>query len=259
MGKSPTIEQMAAKEDAYRGYLNKLKSELAASAKTDTDALEGYIDAFYKKNNWDNVRWITGTNYDYMQKAEWSLANVKTIIDAIGKVVFGDTTGKLPDGVKAESDKDIGAALAAMGNEELYIASKVFDVLSGIVMSFGNSSSVSFSHVTKDEPIGNGFHLFAVVASDAYASHDFFNNEEIIEYLYAYEIRFSHKEADLEASTTLTKLYEDQITTFSLKVEQLLDQLTNGTITPEQYQSQTTIYNTLIEAAKVKLKELGGQ
>jgi len=79
---------------------------------------------------------------------------------------------------------------------------------------------------------------------------------ELNELSSACEIRFSHKEADLQAVTKLTKLYEDQLATFAFKIEQLLNDLNNDRLTPEQYQSKTEIYNTLIEASKAELREL---
>jgi hypothetical protein len=259
MGRSPSIAEMEQKEDTYRAYLDKLQAQLSTKSQAATTAMDAQLAKFYETNGWDNAAFLKGANYDFLQQSEWSLTNVKKIIDAISKAVFGGGGADLPKGVTVEKTQAVSAALAGMENMELYIASKVFDVLSGIIESFGSSTSVSFNSGYKDEPIGNGFHLFATVSSDSYQSHDFFNNNSIYEYMYSYEIRFSNKEAKQQASVTLTKLYEDQIQTFTDKVEGLLTQLEAGKLSPEQYQSQELIYNTLIEAARDKLNQLGAQ
>ena len=87
--------------------------------------------------------------------------------------------------VKSE---DVGKSLSEIENLELYIAAKAFQVLSGIIESFGSSSQVSFNSSYRSEPLGGGLHLFCTVVCDSYKSHDFFNNNEIYEYLYLYEI-----------------------------------------------------------------------
>lgn len=256
MGQSPSIKQMAEKEDEYRSYLAKLRAELKKRSGEMTADLDKNVENFYKQNSWTKTGFITGENADFVHEAEWSLKNVKNIIDQIGKAVF-DSAGKLPEGVTVQKSDAVSKALGAMEGLEVYIAGKVFAVLSGIVESFGSATEITFTTGYKDEPIGNGFHLFASVAEDSYTSHDFFNNEKIIEYLYVYRVYFSQDEAKKQGNIMLTQLYEDQIQTFSTKVEELLTKLTNGKLTPEQYQAQVQIYNTLIEGAKKALAALG--
>lgn len=257
MGKSKSIADLEKKEDEYRGYLTKLENELEARAATYKSKMESDIHAYYTQNGWKVENFISGQNSDFMQKSEWSLANVKAIIDQIGKAIFGGG-GSLPDGVTMQKTEDLSKALGEMENMELYVVGKAFEVLSGIVESFGSASSVSFNSNSKSVALGNGLHLFATVVCDSYKSTSFFENEEIYEYLYIYEVKFSHEEAEAQASMELTKLYEDQITTFTQKVEDLLTQLESDAITAEQYQSSSQIYNTLISASKKQLSELEG-
>lgn len=252
MGHSPSIQEMESKEDEYRAYINKIETELEAKAKKYGDDMDAKIKAFYTDNDYDKTDFISGRNADFMQASEWSLSNVKKIIDAISKAVFGE--GKLPDGV--EANKDLGKSIAQVGDLEVYVAGKCFEVLSGIIESFGSASSVSFNSSYKSEPLGNGMRLFATVVCDSYKSSSFFNNDEIYQYLYMYEVKYSVGEAQTQEKMTLTKLYEDQIATFTDKVESLLEQLENDKITPEQYSDLQEVYNALIAKATAALDAL---
>ena len=254
MGRAPSIAEMEKKEDDVRAYLQKLEGQLEVSAAKYKTQLEQDIHNFYTQNKWTMVNVVSGKNADFMQQSDWSMANVKKIIDAISNAVFGDTTP--PDGVKIEKSSDVSKALGEMANLELYIAGKVFEVLSGIVMSFGSASSVQFHSAVKSESLGNGLHLFAAVASNSYKSHDFFNNEEIYEYLYIFEVKYSVGEARQQAGQALTTLYEDAIATFKDSVEDLLSQMESGKITAEQFESQSQEINKLIDQYTKKLADL---
>ncbi|MEN0105716.1 MAG: hypothetical protein AAGC84_04740 [Pseudomonas sp.] len=255
MGSSPSIQDMENKEDDYRAYINKIEQQLEDKAKNYGDDMDAKIKAFYTDNDYDKTDFISGRNSDFMQASDWSLANVKKIIDAISKAVFGD--GTTPDGVQA--DKNLGKSIAAEENLELYVAGKCFEVLSGIVESFGSASSVSFNSSYKSEPLGNGLRLFATVVCDSYKSSSFFDNQEIYQYLYIYEVKYSVEEAKTQEKMTLTALYEDQIAAFSEKIEGLLEQLTNDKITPQQYSDLEAIYNGFIANATAALNALKQQ
>ncbi|GLK92137.1 hypothetical protein [Pseudomonas turukhanskensis] len=254
MGHSPSIQQMENKEDEYRAYINKIEAELEAKAQKYGADMQGKIDAYYKDNDYDKTDFISGRNSDFMQSSEWSMANVKKIIDAISKAVFGGGSA-VPDGTTVKKI-DMGKSIAELGDLEVYVAGKCFEVLGGLVESFGSSSSVSFNSSYKSQPLGNGLRLFATVVCDSYKSESFFQNQEIYQYLYIYEVKYSVGEAQTQAKEELTKLYEDQIVTFSDKVESLLAQLEDDKITPEQYESSQTIYNELIAKSTAALAAL---
>ena len=254
MGHSPSISELASKEDEYRAYINKIEKELEDKAKQYGDAMSEKIEAYYSDNNYDKTDFISGRNSDFMQASDWSLENVKKIIDSISKAVFGDSTP--PDGTQVVKTEDLGKAIAAMGDLQVYVAGKCFEVLSGIVESFGSATSVSFNSAYKSQPLGNGLHLFTTVVCDSYKSESFFENQEIYQYLYIYEVKYSTGEAQTQEKITLTKLYEDQISTFTDKIEDLLDQLEKNKITPEQYDSSQAIYNELIAKSTAALDAL---
>lgn len=254
MGHSPSIKELESKEDEYRAYITKIEQDLESKAKKYSDDMQDRIATYYKDNDYDKTDFISGRNADFMQASEWSLANVKKIIDSIAKAVFGGS-GKAPEGTEVKK-VDLGKSIAELSDLEVYVAGKCFEVLGGIIESFGSSTTVSFNSSYKSQPLGNGMHLFATVVCDSYQSHSFFENQEIYQYLYIYEVKYSVGEAQTQAKVELTKLYEDQIVTFTQKVEDLLTQLQDDKITPEQYESNSEIYNTLIAASEQKLADL---
>ncbi|WP_394201487.1 hypothetical protein [Shewanella waksmanii] len=254
MGKSKSIAQMESREDEYRAYLAKLEKQLEDKTEQVQHMLQQSMHDYYESNNYSYSEFLSGKNADFMQESEWSLSNLKRIIDAISKAIFGESN--LPSGVTIAKSEEVGKAISEMENMEVYIAGKCFEVLSGIVESFGSSSSVSYTSSFKHEPLGNGLHLFASVACDSYKSKSFFDNESVYQYLYVYNVRYSVDEAQKESQIALTELYEDQISTFKGKVEDLLKQLSDDKITPEQYESTSHIYDLLISESEKKLEEL---
>lgn len=254
MGKSQNIAQLVQQNQSYQDYLQKLQDDLVAkSNKYDSD-MKDAIEKYYKDNNWNKEDFISGKNADFMQESDWSLDNVQTIINAIASSIFGN--GKTPDGVKVTEGGDVSKAIGQMGSWETYIAGKCFEVLSGIIESFGSASSVQFSSSYKDEPLGNGLHLFVTVMCNSYKSKDFFDNQEIYEYLYLYEIKYSTGEAKQEANIALTQLYEDQIALFISMSENLNKKLQKNKITLQQYQTTNSSLENLIQESKNALNQL---
>jgi hypothetical protein len=252
MGKSQSIQQMESKEDEYRAYLTKIQEQLNQRANTAEKDMDDHISAFYKENNYDKINFVSGKNSDFMQSSEWSLDNVKKIIDAISKAVFG-ASGNVPVDTTVENKEKVSTSILESENLQLYIANKCFDVLSGIITSFGSSSSLSYSSSYKEVSLGNGLHLFTTVIADSYKSESFFENQEIYQYLYIYKVFFSTAEARTEAKIDIVSLYEDQVETFKNKIEALLQELTDDKISAEQYENVSEIYQNLINQTVAKL------
>lgn len=254
MGKTASIQDLAKRESEYRDYLDKLEKQLVNKSATEEADLQKRIDKFYKDNKYDKIDFVSGKNHDFMQQADWSLSNVKNIIDTIGKAIFGGDKKLLPPGVSV-NDK-VPMSMTAMQDLQIYIASKCFDVISGIIESFGNSTSVSYSSSYKDVSLGNGLHLFATVSCDSYKSTSFFNNEEIYQYLYIYQVAYSAAEAETEGKIVATQVYEDEIVEYKRKLERYIEQLDNDTISLEQYKTLRDNYQSFIDDAMKQLEKL---
>jgi hypothetical protein len=249
------------KEANFNQYLKQLEDELkskATSAKTD---LQKTIDQFYADNHYDDAKdLIRGESYDFVQQSEFSLANLKSAIDAITKAVFAGT--ETPPGVTINRDvvetvtKAIGLTSTPVANLELHVSAKAFDLLSEAILSFGQTTALSLTTATESEPLGYGLQLFVVVAADSFRSESSLNDGEINGYLYYYVVKFSEKQAQAEIYQALIERYQKQITTCTDKLNQLLNQLEQGTLTPEAYQSQSDAYQKLIAQAQAKIQKL---
>jgi len=287
MGHSPSIQELRDKQQEVDKYLDSLKEKLSGQAKSATDALQQQIKTFYSQNNWANTIFVSATHYDFMQQKDWSLSNVKAIIDTISLAVFGDpnapsggkssgggtgsanggSSSTLPSGQSTLKTGDnvnitdpVRLAMDAMGGLEVYIASKIFDIISGVIESFGTSTSVDFQNDTKSESLGNGFQLFITVAKEGYQSSEFFDNEFIQTYMYTYEVHYSHDQAvnegDMTALPAEINLYVTSIQKLTAKLAAELDLLMNGNIDQQQYQSQTDLYNKMLVDNQTKLNAL---
>lgn len=251
MGK--TFDQKVQDDQKLRDYLKSLEDELQGKVKATVDTMNTEIKAFYDSNKWDSTLVVKGTSFDFMQESTWTLDKLKGIIDVVGKALFGDT--KAPEGVTVDK-AGLGKELAAMANLELYVVGKAFEVISGVIESFGSASNYSYSSQSKSEPLGNGLRLWTVIAADSYKSTGFFGGDEIIEYLYSYQVIFSKGEAGEEGTRLAVKRYEDQIAVFTDKIEQLLDQLENDKITVAQYETLKAGYQKVIDAAQAEFAHL---
>jgi hypothetical protein len=99
--------------------------------------------------------------------------------------------------------------------------------------------------------------LFLAVSQNSYRSKDFLNNESIYEYLYIYQVRFSHEEALEQAEISLTELYENEIAVFKARIERSLTAFEKEELTPRQYKDFQTEYEEMIERSEALLKKLG--
>lgn len=261
MGKSPSIQDLEKSESEFRSYLHQLETQLATKAGDVQGKLKAEIDGFYKGSGYTDAKDLTsGLNYDFMQEQSFSMDNLKAIIDAISQAVF--TGSQPPAGAKVDphgvdaAKKALGPAIGKMENLELYIAGQVFDVLSSIVLSFGSSSALTFDMNLQNKPLGYGMQLFTAVSADSYRSTSFFHNEYIYEYLYMYSVKFSVAQAQSEVKQTLVELYQDQISIFTQREEDLLKQLESGKLTAAAYTTASAAFDTLIAATKKKVDEL---
>ena len=254
MGKSPSIEEMEAKEDRYREYIHKLENELKIRADKYEDQLDKKINEYFKDNEWDYQNFLSGRNVDFLHEKDWSLDNLKNIIDQISKAIFGDT--KAPAGVTIEKTEEMGKAIKNMEHLELYIAGKCFEIISGILDSFGTKTTMGFNASVEVKPVAPGLTLFVAVVGDSYQSHDFFEDEMIYQYFYIYDLRFSVKQAEAQAHQADVSLYADSLGTFRQKLEELNEDLGEDKIDGQEYATKTAIFENLMAKYEEKIRQL---
>lgn len=261
MGKSPSIADLQAKDDAFNAYLTNLEADLSKKASAAEQQMQADITAFYTTNGYDDAKDFTsGSNTDFMHESEFSLDNLKNVIDAISKAVFSGAavpTGATVDqqGVDAATAA-LGAEVGAMANLELYIAGKVFDVLSNVVLGFGASTSISYTSNTKSDSLGFGLQMFTTISASSYQSQSFFQNEYISQYLYGYDIRFSVEQAKVEMTMGLVQTYENALVNFEKRVDALTAEVGAGTLDGAAFETTVAVYNTLIDQYRTKIDQL---
>jgi hypothetical protein len=254
MGKSNDIQALEESNAKFQAYLKQITQDLATKSENQVKMLKQEIDDYYTLNNWTSEKFIAGENVDFMHTSDWSLDRVNEIIKAISSAVFGGSPA--PKGTDISVTPESGTALAAMANLELYLASRVFVALSGVLEAFGSSTSISFKTQYKSEALGNGFHLFTVMACDSYDSQGFFQKEKILEYLYSYEVRFSSGEANSHARIPLIEALTDSINVLAQKIKDAAKKWQKDTISDEQYVELVKKYKDLQDSLLEQLKDI---
>lgn len=264
MGKSKSISAMEKKEAAFAAWIAQKKAELEANEKDLQTAQDKQIEAFYDENNWKDSKIIaSGSNTDFQHEADFSMANLKAVIDQIGSALFeggaspgGTSTDPTEAKAAVDAAKAMGTEAASAATIGLYVASKVFDILSGVLMSFGTTTKLAYSHTFKSQPLGFGMHLFCTVAASSIQQKDFFNDEYIFEYLYIYEVRFSESQAKEEGKQDLVKQYENAIAAFETRLDNLDQEVASGKLTGEEYESASAIWTQLVDKNEKELQAM---
>lgn len=257
MGHSPSISDLQNRETQFRGYLDKIQSQLNTQLSTKEAALDAQRQKFYAEQGWKHRAIVTGRNADFMQEADWSLKNLSKVISGISKAIFG---GSAPEGVKV---KDVPSTVLKEANLEVYFAAKAFEVISGILNSIGATTSVTMQSSSRSVPLGAGLRLWVLVGSESYKSSDFFNDNQIYQYLYYYQVTFSDGEskgdAQLDAAEVRNKtadLYEKIIGAFETQLDGLADQMASGHISLSLFNAKTDALNADIDKYRTKLADL---
>jgi hypothetical protein len=261
MGSSPKIEDMRQNDDAFRKYLTDIQTDLDAKSASMSQKVQTEISDFYTKNHYDDAKlFASGQNTDFVHQEEFTMDNLKKVIDSISAAVFSGAP--VPKGTDvnqdavADADKALGKEVGAMANLELYIAGKVFDVLSNVVLSFGTGASVTYSTAVESKSLGFGMQMFTAVAANSYQSHSFFNNQYISQYLYMYNVRFSVKQAQVEATIGLVQAYQNQMAVFEDLLNKLGQELDEGTIALDAYETMSEKYQKFIDQFDEKISSL---
>jgi hypothetical protein len=245
---------MANKEKEFQDYLAKIQADLQKRSADQIDKMNKEIEDFYRQNGWESQKFVAGQNVDFMHTASWSLDRLTEVINTIASAIFGGTPA--PDGITIAKPEEISAAIAGMEKLEQYFASRVLVALTGVLDAFGKSTSVTFKTQYKSEALGNGFHLFTTMACDSYDDNKFFNKEKILEYLYAYEVRFSAGEAKSHAKIPLINALSDAIAALGKKITAATTKWTDGSFTDEQYLSSINTYSTVQTVLMGQLSDL---
>jgi hypothetical protein len=261
MGMSPSIQDLENRDEAFCDYLQELQTNLQVRSGEVDAQQQAMINSFYSDNKYTDAQdLVSGQNFDFIDAQEFSLANLKSTVDAVSAAVFagGNTPAgaKVNDAGQQAAAAKLGPEVGGMANLELYMAGQVFDVLSNVVLSFGTSTEITFNTALQSKSLGYGLQLFVAVSAQSFQSPNFFDNNYFYGYRHVYDVKFSGQQADADPSQALITLYEDQIAAFKQREEGLLNQLESGDITAQVYASAEAAYDALIAACQAELQAL---
>ncbi|MBN3135939.1 hypothetical protein [Pectobacterium punjabense] len=241
MGRSKSLEKMLAEEKRNKERLDEISRDLEAQLKGADEELRQYAKNFYQNDgrNWDYNEYISGKQSDFQLEDSWSLGNLSEIINKISNAVVGTVTGQItnvPEGTTVSPDaKEINKSGNLTDDTRLLVATNCFNLLSGIVNSFGSISKVQVHTASSTIPIGQGLRIFASVATNVSQQRSFFNNKILCTYRYVYFVSYSVDEFHEQAERTLVAQYERTLNALNKASIQNDDKFSNGSIDLDQY------------------------
>ena len=263
MGKSKSIEEFEKEDKKNREYLSQIGEELSDDLGDVYEKLNIQSEIFYKSEHstpWESDLYIAGEQFDYQSVKEWSLASVQTMINKISEAVIGTVVGEetnLPEGTTTAKDtNEINRKADMTKDKRLLVAVNCFNLLSGIVGSFGNAGAVGVQQAYQTAPIGGGLRIFGTVGTKSFQRSSFFKNEIICTYQFSYVVKFSLQEFRLQAEMGLIDQYQRTLNITHIAADRLDDKFMNGEISYEQWISQSENYENNIKDVLVKIDEL---
>lgn len=163
----------------------------------------------------------------------------------------------LPAGTDAgDKAQDINKKYDMNKDKRLLIATNCFNLLAGIVGSFGNATSITVKHGTKSDPIGGGLRIFGSVGTQTFQRSSFFKNEKIATYQFAYIVRFSVEEFELQAKIALIDQYQNTLNVTKFASDKNDQQFFEDKITYEQWSVMSAKFEKVMEDVLKKIQEL---
>jgi len=262
MGKSKSVQQMYKESEEFRKHIENVETRLKEQLGDDQARLITTAENFYhnSERSWSNSLYLLGAQSDFETVSSWSLENVANIISKISDAVIGTVVGEeteLPAGTDVSPDvNEITKKGDLTKDTRLLIASNCFNLLQGIVNSFGSVSTIQEKYAESSIPIGQGLRIFAMVACNVSRESSFFRKEILSSYRFAYRVYYSLDEFREQAERTLVAQYERTLTAYNIASERNLEQFSDGTIQLEQYTANAKMLETLTLDVIEKIEDL---
>ncbi|MEP7731452.1 hypothetical protein [Marinomonas primoryensis] len=262
MGKSKSIEQQIKEDKLNQGYIDEITIKLNEQTKKSNEEIDEKIKMFYGSNrDWDNSLYIEGSQSDYQLESTWNLDSVSNIINSIAEAVIGTVVGehtKLPEGTEVSSNaNEITEKANLTKDTRLLVAANCFNLLSGLVNSFGSAQSLQINSASSNIPIGQGLRIFATVATRSSQSKSFFENQIVNSYMFIYKVVYSLDEFKQQAEQTLVAQYDRTLNALNIASERNFDNYFNEKITIQQYFTNADLYENKTIAVQEKINAIG--
>ncbi len=266
MGHSPSLSSLASSQQKFDEFLADREKTLGAEARDYIAELDTMASEYFTGNHIDDQILVTnGHSLDFQHEKETNFSNLKKVIDSIGGALFENKPS--PRGIETDSQgaaeaqkvaaEKFGEEAVSSSDTALYVTSKVFEVLSSVITDFNSGTTVEDSIKTVSQNIGFGMHLFCKVKASDYKSKEFFHDETIFEFIYAYRVYFSTELAVTNEKENQVKLIENTIAALTDRYEDLTREVATDTdITAQTYEDNIKIWQTLIAQNDAALKKL---
>ena len=223
MGKSPTIEELAAADDKFEKYLATKRAEIEERQKETQKAMDADIVKFYQEGGWDDRKPLCVARYvDIQNVQEWSLTNVNNILSAVSGAIFGSAN---PPPGTAVTNAASNVVVQAIPTLQLLVLSRAFQAVQGILEAFTVKSSTSITMQSKIEVVAPGVTTFIYVNSNSFRNQSFFSNGLISQYFYLIEAYTSVKQLGDYSKMQDLLLFEKEKTALRNIANRILDKM----------------------------------
>lgn len=259
MGKSKSVEKLLAESKKNQEKLKEIEADLELEMGNSVEFLNEEAENFYKQNNWTYKNYLNGAQFDFQTTSTWSLNNLSEIINKIAESVIGTVTGKVevPEGTSVDDDvTDINEEGGITKDRRLLIASNTFNLLSGLVRSFGSTSTIQIKSANNTIPIGQGLRIFAKVSTKVTKEKSFFNDNTMCSYIFSYKVAYSLDEFSQEAEQALVSQLQADLDALHIASEENLKQYKNKEIDIKQYFATSTELKNYTKEVQNQINEI---
>jgi len=262
MGKSPSIQDLEARDKEFATYIDGVRNELNARADAMDQSL-GHQITVWKAQAADARIIVTGRNFDFVHEPSFSFDRLVGVLHVVAGAAFTDT--KAPPGttVEAAAQKEVKEALGSVVEEtaaiELFVAGTVIDLLGNIVYDFGTLTPGTFVSSVTSQYLDLGMRIFVGVGEQTCNSHGFFDNKTIYGYVYTYQVFYSRMQLQEVTKQTIASGLANQISLFEHKMRRL--PIPDDPMSEQggKYDALTECYRRHIADAQAQLSAMGHQ
>lgn len=252
MGKTQSIQKEAEQNNEFQDYLNSLHEEL--EKKCDVD-FSKRVERFYDTTQYDRNTLATDTRWDFRQESSFEPARISNFVsDAVKSIISGGSSG---------ATDALATGLSMLANYENVVASVASSIVLATMNIFSTSIKVNYFEQYSDSVICPGVTLHILTFADSFQRSDYFNNEIIVETGVRYELSFSKKKAQVEATMANMVGLVETIRGYNEAVSKLDREIAAGALTKPigelmALNERSRFFRSLLNDASKNIRKAGG-
>lgn len=189
MGKSPTIQDLAATDQEFTKFMEELGKSVKQTAAGYMTEFQDAVKAFYEDSDGRYIQMAGKEHEDYQVEAEFTMANIAAVIQNIGKEVFESTS----------ADPETQAALSALDSYSSMAIKIAVNFLSNALSALAWKESASFTHDIQQVSVGPGLTLHLMIVNRVYEGRGPIRSKKVLQNFIIYRLNFSRKKAAAQA------------------------------------------------------------